>query len=548
MASWGVGMNSITFKYWKQDFTSGAVVFLVALPLCLGIALASGAPLFSGIISGMIAGTIVAYLSGSELSISGPAAGLTVIVINGIGQQGGFENFLPALVIAGCVQVLLGALKAGQLSSLVPTSVMRGMMAAIGITIIIRQVPYALGAWAYFENDFVLWNFVSLENAVKAIQDTVSAVHWTAVTISLVSLFVYAVWDNYFRKREHFMSFVPGALIAVVVGTVINQLFSLHDPGLALYAKDGHLVHLPNIDSFHALVLEFRNPNWAMLSQSKTWSLGLAIAVVASVESLLCIEATDRQDPQHRISQTSTELVAQGIGNTLCGFIGGIPIASVLLRSSTNVFAGAQTRLSGLFQGVFLMVSVLFFAGMINMVPLASLASILIIVGYRLTNHTVFRKVLGEGTEQYIPFFITVVAILSTDLLKGIGIGFCSAALLIIWTSYYSSIQVVSSGSDYLIKFTKDVTFIHRVKLKRELMALPEGSKLVIDGSRTLYIDHDIYSTIEDFRWVAEKRNISIELVEVENKSFSRMATNMIKARSLKGKKYGKLQKTASKQ
>ncbi len=535
-------MGNISFKFWRQDLTSGLVVFLVSLPLCLGVALASGAPLFSGIISGVIAGTVVAWLSGSELSISGPAAGMTVVVVHGIATVGSFENLLVAVVLAGFIQILLGTLKAGQLSSLVPTNVMKGVMAAIGITIIIRQLPHALGAMTNYQNESEFWDVFSGTANLAEVWTGLISVHWTAVLISGVSIFLYVFWDTFLRNKLAWLSFIPGALIVVVSSVAINQLFLLHEPGLALHQKDGyHLVTLPEITTLQSFFMEFRSPNWAMLSDAKIWWLAITIAIIGSVEGVLCLEATDKQDPNHRTSDTSKELIAQGVGNALCGFIGGLPITAVIVRSSTNVFAGAQTRLSALIQGCILFCSVLFLSPILNLIPLASLAAILIIVGYRLSNPRVFISVYKEGMVQFIPFLITLVAILSTDLLNGILIGFVSAFLFIIWSSYYSSIQVVNTGKDYLIKFTKDVTFIHRVSLKKILMSLPENSRLLIDGSRALYIDHDIYSTLEDFKWVADIKDIKIEYVEVANKEFSRMTKTYVQNKKAKRENHGKL-------
>lgn len=541
-------MNNITFKFWRQDLTSGLVVFLVSLPLCLGVALASGAPLLSGIISGIIAGTVVAYLSGSEMSISGPAAGLTVVVINGIATVGSFENLLVAIVIAGFIQILLGTLRAGQLSSLVPTAVMKGVMAAIGLTIMIRQLPHAMGAMTNYQNESEFWDVFTGSANLADVWTGLVSVHWTAVLISGLSIFVYVIWESVVKKKTTVLSFIPGALVVVVAATVLNHLFLLHEPSLALHEKDGlHLVKLPDITNVQGFITELRNPNWSILSNPNIWWLALSIALMGSVEAVLCLEATDKQDPKHRTSDTSRELIAQGVGNALCGFVGGLPITAVIVRSSTNVFAGAQTRLSALFQGLTLLISVLFLSPILNLIPLASLAAILIIVGYRLCNPRVFMGIYKEGIVQFVPFLVTIVAILSTDLLKGIGIGFITASLVIIWTSYYSSIQLVNSGKDYLLRFTKDVTFIHRVTLKKSLMSIPEKSRLLIDGSRAMYIDHDIYATLEDFKWVAESRNIKIEYIELENKEFSRMASRMASAKKFKKEKYGKLQKTTSK-
>lgn len=509
----------ITFQNWKSDVSAGLVVYLVALPLCLGIALASGAPLFSGIISGIIAGILVGLISGSELSVSGPAAGLTVIVAAGIHSQGTFESFLVAVLLSGIFQIIFGLLKGGEFSSFIPSTVIKGMLAAIGFTIILKQFPHILGGLPKFESEVSFWSLEGRNEALEGIQNALASIEVAAVVISILSIGLLFYWEKAKSSGKKIYSLVPGPLVVVIFGVLLNKIFSIHSQ-VALTAENGHLVQLPEIFGFGGLMNEIKLPDFKALFSYKTFTLALVIAIVGSVESLLCIESTDKQDPQHRISNTNQELVAQGLGNFFSGLLGGLPVTSVIVRSSANIYAGAKTRLACIVHGALLLVSVLFFSTVLNLIPLASLGAILIVVGYKLTHPSLFLKVYKEGFNQFIPFVITFFAILFTDLLKGTLIGFAASSVFILWGSFYSAIQVASHDDYFLIKFTKDVTFIHKATLKRVLLSVPENSKLIIDGSRAHFIDHDIYSTLEDFSWVANVKKIQMEKIQVDDKAF----------------------------
>lgn len=376
----------------RYDFPASIVVFLVALPLCLGIALASDAPLFSGVITGIIAGLVVSLLSGSELSVSGPAAGLTVIVATGIHSVGGFDAFLVAVVLAGVFQLALGLLRAGAIASLFPLSVIKGMLVAIGITIILKQIPHALGGVGAFESDMDFVHWFGKDSTVGTLISAVTHLKGSVVLISLSSIALLLLWDTKGIKNHPFFSRVPGPLVAVIFGALVNQIFVAGFPNLALHAADGHLVQLPVLSSPAAILGELRFPDFSAISKYSVWVLALTLAAVGSIETLLCIESTDRIDPLKRVSNPNRELLAQGTGNLLAGLIGGIPMTSVIVRSSANIYAGARSRYSSFMHGALLLISALALSWFLNHIPLASLAAVLIMVGYKLASPELFKK------------------------------------------------------------------------------------------------------------------------------------------------------------
>lgn len=505
----------------RYDLPAGLVVFLVALPLCLGIALASEAPLFSGVITGVIAGVLVGLLSGSQLSVSGPAAGLTTIVASCIHTLGGFEAFLCAVFLSGIFQILLGALRAGALAGLFPVSVIKGMLVAIGITIILKQIPHAVGGQADFDDEMGFYSLTGQDNALGEISRALFTLSPTAVVICFASLLLLIYWESPAAKKHKFTSYIPGPLATVALGAILNQIFHLHFSGIGLTAEDGHLVQLPAITSVGDLIHELSFPDFSHFASKGVWIAGLTIAAVGSIETLLCIESTDKMDPYRRMSNNNRELVAQGIGNALAGLVGGLPMTSVIVRSSANIYAGARTRMSSVFHGAILLLCVLLIPNLLNMIPLASLAAVLLIVGYKLAHPSLFKKMYGLGLDQFLPFIITVLAILFTNLLTGVMVGLVVGLGVVIKASYYSAISVVEGESQTLIRFTKDVTFVHKLKLKKALLALKSGTKVIIDGSRVMFIDHDIYELIEEFRQTAPRRNIAIEMRGMENKRFA---------------------------
>ncbi len=500
-----------TLESARRDVPAGIVVFLVALPLCLGIALASGAPLFAGVISGVVAGLVVSLLSGSELSVSGPAAGLTVIVASAIQDLGGFQVFAVAVVLAGLIQIGLGLIRAGVIGDYVPNSVIKGMLAAIGIVIILKQIPHALGDDRDFVGDesFLQSQTDNLNTLTEMIASFVLQ-NPGAVTISVVSLAVLIVWERPFVKRHAFAALVPGPLLVVMLGTLLNELFGVVQPEWKLVSAE-HLVTLPVVRSTGEFLGMFARPDFAAVLRADVWMVAVTIALVGSIETLLCIEATDQLDPEKRISDANRELRAQGVGNAFSGLLGGLPMTSVIVRSSANVYAGGRTRLAAFVHGLVMLAAVALLASQLNRIPLAALASILLVVGYKLASHKVVMEMWAKGGTQFIPFFITVVAIVFTDLLKGIAIGLLAGVFFVIRSNHHAAITVVNDGDDWLLRFNKDISFVNKSELKRRLQGVPDGAHLIVDGTRALYVDVDIYETLKEFETAASFRNIRME-------------------------------------
>lgn len=506
-------------KIWKSDVSSGVVVFLVALPLCLGIALASGAPLFAGIIAGIIGGTVIALLSGSEVSVSGPAAGLAVIVADAIKTIGSFEGFLTAVILAGIFQILFGLLRLGKIANYVPNSVVKGMLAAIGAVIILKQIPHALGYDKDFEGDMGFMQFFDSENSFTEIVKAIYSYSTGAVIVSVVSLALLLFWENIVVVRKPRLRLLPAPLLAVMAGVGLNQFFLLVFPELAITSTDGHLVSLPVVASFSELSGFMHYPDLSFITSKLVITTGFIIAVVGSIETLLSIEAADALDPQKRISATNKELFAQGIGNTISGLIGGIPITSVIVRSSANVYAGAQSRLSSLMHGLLLLFAVLVIPSVLNLIPLSCLAAILLVIGYKLTSTKVFKEQFSKGIQDVIPFLVTFVAIIVSDLLTGVLIGLAVSLFFVIKTNHHSAVTIVNDNRNYLIRFNKDMSFVNKSEVKEVLRKIPENTSLIIDGSKATFIDHDIVEVIEDFRKTAEYKNIQIECKNLSAKS-----------------------------
>lgn len=503
----------------KHDLAASIVVFLVALPLCLGIALASDAPLLSGILTGIVGGIVVGIFSGSEVSVSGPAAGLTVIVATGISKLGNYETFLTAVLLSGVIQIIFGLLRWGFLAVLFPYSVIQGMLSAIGITIILKQLPHALGGFGHFESDMGFWEWFGKNNTPHELWAAFLSLKFSIIGIALLSLGILILWEKPKLKKIPLVRNIPGPLAAVGLAILVNQLFHAGFPDLALHASDGHLVTLPLFNSIFDMFSEFKFPDFASLKSQQVWIVALSIAAVGSIETLLCIESTDKLDPLRRVSNPNQELFAQGIGNIVCGLIGGIPLTSVIVRSSANIYAGGRTRVSAILHGVILLLSVLFLGSILNLIPLAALAAILLMVGYKLAHPNNFRQMFLKGADQFFPFILTIIAILFTDLLKGIIIGFGVGIIFVIKASFYSAIRVVHDGKDTLFRFTKDLTFIHKIRLRSELLKIPDGSRVYFDGSRAIFIDSDAYEMIRDFSETAKARDIKVELRDIRVKS-----------------------------
>lgn len=510
-------IEGLSFNYLKNDIPAGLVVFLVALPLCLGIALASGAPLFSGIIAGIVGGTIVAFTSGSSLSVSGPAAGLTVIVLNAITQLGGYEVFLLAVVLAGLIQIAIGYLKAGIIGYYFPSSVIKGMLAAIGIILILKQIPHAIGYDKDNEGDF---DFIQADgqNTFSEIFSAIHYIHPGAVIIAAVSLFILILWEQRFLKKITFFKLVPGALLVVIVGVLLNELFKLYYPSLLLGGEK--LVQLPVADSASGFINQFTLPDFTAFGNYQVYVVAVTIAIIASLESLLSVEAADKLDPYKRITPTNRELKAQGLGNFVSGFIGGLPLTAVIVRTSANINAGGKTKLSAIIHGIFLLLSVIAIASLLNKIPLACLAALLLVVGYKLAKIPLFISMYKLGWEQFLPFIVTVIAIQFSDLLKGIAAGMVIAAFIILRNNYklaYFSHTEEKDGTDRItIRLAEDVSFLNKGSIALTLDQLPEGSHVVIDGSNSHNIDMDVLEIIHDFKNnTAALKKINIELKNI---------------------------------
>jgi MFS superfamily sulfate permease-like transporter len=488
------------------------VVFLVALPLCLGIALASGAPPLSGIIAGIVGGIIVGTLSKSHISVSGPAAGLTAIVLTAISTLGSFEVFLLSVFLAGVFQLILGFIKAGSISNYFPSNVIEGMLAGIGVIIILKQVEHAVGYDKDYEGDEAL--FLEGSNFFTEMQAILGRIEPGAVIIALVSLAILITWDKVPALKR--LKLVPGALVAVVMGIVINEIFIRTGSTLALGAK--HLVNLPVPKSFDDLKSIIVTPDFTAFSNPKVWITAGTITVVASIETLLCIEASDRMDVQKRYTDTNVELRAQGIGNIISSLIGGLPMTSVVVRSSANANAGARTKLSAIIHGVLLLICVLAIPVVLNRIPLSTLAAVLLLVGYKLAKPSTVKHFWEKGKYQFIPFIATLVAVVATDLLKGVALGMAISIIFVLRgnlkRAYNFRKAEYKEGDIIHIDLAQEVSFLNKAAIKSTLNDIPENSKVVINASDTVYIAHDVLDLIEEFRDIkAKENNIDVALV-----------------------------------
>ena len=503
----------MNFKTLKNDIPSGLVVFLVALPLCLGIALASGAPLFSGIIAGIIGGIVVASISGSALGVSGPAAGLISIVIAAINDLGGFDAFLLAVVLAGFIQILMGLFKAGVIAYYFPNSVIKGMLTGIGIIIILKQIPHAFGYDKDPEGDF---GFVQKDghNTLTELYYMLDFITPGAVLITVISLFILILWERPFMKKISALKIVPGPLVAVLSGLLINVLMG-QDSYFSLSHE--HEVNIPIATGFGDFISKFTGPDWSAWNNSNIYVVALTIALVASLETLLCVEATDKLDPQKRVTPTNRELIAQGTGNMVSGLIGGLPITQVIVRSSANIQTGGKTKLSAIFHGILLFLSVLFLSQFLNLIPLASLATILFIVGYKLAKPSLIIGMYKKGWGQFTPFIITVVTMVFTNLLIGIGVGLAVGLIQILWsnfkTPYHLRPDQISTDSPIKIELSQHVSFLNKASILHTLDTLPSGCHLIMDATKANFIHPDILEIFEDFETQSENNNIKFELI-----------------------------------
>ncbi|MGQ9918808.1 MAG: SulP family inorganic anion transporter [Bryobacteraceae bacterium] len=497
-------------NFFRYDGPAGTVVFLVALPLCLGIALASGAPLFSGIIAGVVGGIVVSFLSASQVSVSGPAAGLSVIVAAAVASLGSFPAFLTAVVLAGILQILMGVMRLGLLADYVPNSVIKGMRAGIGIVIVLKQIPHSLGRDQDYIGDLTFLERSGF-NTLTDILAAVAVPHPGAVTISVLALAVMIVWERFQPRMAGPLRLLPGPLLAVALGVVLNVAFRFFRLPLAIIEPD-HMVTLPVADSPQKFLQLLTHPDFSRASDPNVWIVAVTLAVVASIETLLSIEAADRLDPYHRITPTNRELLAQGAGNIISGLLGGLPMTSVVVRTSANVFAGARTWMSSFIHGWLLLVSVLLFPQLLNQIPLSCLAAVLILVGYKLAKPSLWRAMYAQGWSQFLPFSLTVLAVVFTDLLKGVAIGLLLGIFFVLRANHHAALTVVHQDRYYLVRFNKDASFLNKNELRSRLRAIPSGSHVIIDATKALYIDHDIREAVEDYMTLAPYRNITVEL------------------------------------
>lgn len=497
----------------KYDLPAALVVFLIAVPLCLGIALASGAPLFAGMIAGIVGGLVIGFLSNSHTSVSGPAAGLTAVVLVSIQQLGAFETFLLAVVLAGVMQVALGFARAGTIANYFPSNVIKGMLTGIGIIIILKQIPHALGYDKDAEGDFSFFEQDGSNTLLSLWYAVTEYIHPGAMVTALVCIGIMLVWDKPFIKNR--VKFIPGALVAVIVAVLMNQGFMMMGDPWAI--RPEHLVSIPVARDASAFFAQFMLPDFSQWANTKVLSVAFTICIVASVESLLCLEAVDKIDPQLRTSNPNRELKAQGIGNMISGLLGGLPVTSVIVRGSANVNAGARTKASTILHGTLLLVCVALIPAILNMIPLAALAAILILTGYKLAKISVFKEMWANGKYQWWPFIITVLAVVFTDLLTGVGIGLIVSAFAILRgnlkNAYFFRRSEHHEGDDIQIKLSQEVSFLNKAAIKLTLDHLPENTKVTIDASDTVYIDFDVLESIREFdQEKAKKKGIQVTL------------------------------------
>jgi carbonic anhydrase len=506
------------FKNIGADFSASIVVFLVALPLCLGIALGSGAPLFSGLIAGIVGGVVVGFISGSNVSVSGPAAGLTAIVAAGILKVPAFDAFLLSVLVAGIIQLIFGFAKAGMFGDYIPSAVIKGMLAAIGIILILKQIPHLIGYDANFEGDSA---FVQNDanNTFSSLLAAVSKVTPLAIIIGAACLAIQICWDKVLVKKSKVFKIIPAPLVVVVAGVLINQLAS--NSGSLQLDKD-QLVNLPAAATAQEFFSFFTFPDFSYLDNPDTWITGITIAIVASLETLLNIEASDELDVYKRVTPKDRELKAQGIGNMVSGLIGGLPITSVIVRSSVNMNAGAKTKTSAILHGAFLLGTVALIPFVLNLIPLSALAAVLIYTGYKLAKPSLFKDMYKRGLDQLAPFVVTIVAIIFTDLLVGILIGIVVGLFFVLRSNFKTSFFVVHDNNNYLFRLRKDVSFLNKPILKNKLEKVPENAAVLIDVSRADFIDKDVTEVINDFCKHAHLKNIRVQIKKSPGKRMHR--------------------------
>jgi carbonic anhydrase len=515
-------MKSI-LSHWRQDLPSSLVVFLVALPLCLGVGLAStnnpqitGMPnIFSGLIAGIVGGIVVGLFSKSRIGVSGPAAGLITIVLGAIAVLGSFEAFLVTVVLAGVIQLIAGFLGLGILGNYFPSSVIKGMLASIGITLILKEIPHALGYdkdffgdEAFFQNDG--------HNTLSELLYAFGALQPGSIIISAISIGILILFDRPFMKKWSVFKLIPGALIVVLLGVGLNQLFLTIYPDF--YVNTKHLVQLPIAKTTEDFISYFSFPDFSVLNNVNVYVIAGTIALVGSLETLLSVEATDKLDPEKKSTPTNRELKAQGIGNILSGLIGGLPITQVIVRSSANINAGGKSKMSTIYHGVLLLISVIFLPTILNLIPLASLAAILIMVGYKLSKVQLYKQIFALGLEQFLPFIATIIGVLFTDLLKGIGIGIAFSVFFILRKNYRNNYSIKKNKEEKKIELilSQEVTFLNKSSILETLNQVHENYHVIIDGTHCDAIDYDVLEIIQEFKnYRSKELNITVETLNI---------------------------------
>lgn len=503
-------LKSGFFDNLKYDAPASLVVFLVAVPLCLGIALASGAPLFAGIIAGIVGGIIVGSLSGSPLGVSGPAAGLAVIVLSAINELGAFDIFLVAVVLGGLIQIGLGYAKAGIIAYYFPSSVIKGMLSGIGIIIFLKQIPHAFGYDGNPEGEIAFFQ-PDGQNTFSELVNMLDFFSAGAITVTLIGLAILILWEQKFMKKIKLFQIIQGPLLVVLAGIGLNFMFRGSD--VFAFAPD-QLVSLPVAESFSGFLGQFTFPDFSALTNPDIYVIAATIAVVASLETLLCVEATDKLDPYKRVTPTNRELKAQGVGNMISGLIGGLPITQVIVRSSANIQSGGRTKSAAIIHGFLLLFTVMLIPTVLNMIPLASLAAILFLVGYKLAKPSLFKEMYKQGPSHFIPYMTTILGIVFTDLLIGIGLGLIVAISFILYNNYKSPYffnqKEHEDGKPVVLELSEEVTFLNKASMLQTLNHIPNNTEVVIDASRSNYIDRDVLEIIEDFKIQAEHKDITV--------------------------------------
>ena len=510
----------IYLKNIGADFPSAIVVFLVAIPLCLGIAVASGLSEFSGIIAGVIGGVVVGLISKSSLSVSGPAAGLTAIVAAAVLKLPAANVFFLAVVLAGVFQLIMGVLKLGVLGDYVPNSVIKGMLAAIGIILIMKQIPHLVGYDKDYEGDET---FIQLsgENTFSAAINSLNHLTPMAVFIGLCGLAILILYETAWVKKRKFFQYMSGPLLVVLVGILINN--TLGEAETILAVKSAHLVNIPTADSSEEFLTFFSFPSWKSISNVEVWVIAITLALVASLETLLSIEAIDKLDPNKRVTPPNRELIAQGIGNIASGLIGGLPVTSVIVRSSANVNAGAKTKASAIIHGLLLLSCVAFIPDILNLIPKAALAAILVFTGYKLAKLTLFKEYYAKGWDQFVPFLVTIAAIVFTDLLKGVMVGMGVGLFYVIRNNFRTAVLCVNHENNYLIRLRKDVSFFIKPILKQKLEKIPDNANLILDLTNAEYLDKDVIDTINEFSQHTSLKNIRFMIKKNDHNPLHRL-------------------------